>query len=237
VPLPEGRERMLAAMPAWPESQKLLSGATDRLVGTLDVGWYDQRAMLEGDWAVPRVGRIPGGDPAGAFALVRTGGPFADLAGQVLRVTRKGVAPYGGRRAFVVVARSGNVEAELALARRAFLALGVLTHATLACTVEVLREVAARRKYPSVHEQRLELALEARREGLPFEEFWQRAMRPRNPALTWRGASEPRPAHCRLEGEWPPRGAVRFPNDTFDRQIALDIHGDEASAGELAAGV
>jgi hypothetical protein len=83
--------------------------------------------------------------------------------------------------------------------------------------------VAAPQKFPAVHEQLRELALEARREGLSFDEFWQRAVRPgRYPVLTWRHVGRP----ASWVGEWPPLDTVRWPNDTHDRQIALEVHRD-----------
>lgn len=70
--------------------------------------------------------------------------------------------------------------------------------------------MAAHAKYPAVHAQLLELARLARAEGLPFEEFWRRAMRPGERSVTWGVESGRRPV-----------GAVVWPRDTADRNVAL----------------
>lgn len=71
--------------------------------------------------------------------------------------------------------------------------------------------MAAHQRYPSPHEQLSVLALAARREGLSFGAFWERAVRPGLQVITWRMAVERRPVGC-----------VVWPNDTFDRQQALE---------------
>jgi hypothetical protein len=75
--------------------------------------------------------------------------------------------------------------------------------------------VAARQVYTPVQVQLRQLAVEARREGVDFEAFWQRAVRPGLPPVTFRTPPERVPA-----------GAVRFPNDTLDRTIAQAVHAD-----------
>lgn len=63
-------------------------------------------------------------------------------------------------------------------------------------------------KYPSSWAQLGQLALRARLEGLDFETFWERAVRPGQPPLIWRDPPAKR------EG----RGAVIWPNDTRTRE-------------------
>jgi hypothetical protein len=72
--------------------------------------------------------------------------------------------------------------------------------------------VAARPKYPTPHAQLGELMVEARREGLTFDEFWDRAVRPGRSPVVFRSAEEGRPAGC-----------VVWPNDTADRRDALEV--------------
>lgn len=67
--------------------------------------------------------------------------------------------------------------------------------------------MAARQKYPTTHAQLFELAQAARREGLEFDAFWERAIRPGRPPVTWRT-------------EVKPYGAVIWPNDTDDRKLS-----------------
>lgn len=69
--------------------------------------------------------------------------------------------------------------------------------------------MAAHQRYPSVHEQLRVLARSAQQRGLGFDEFWECAVRPGLPPVTWR--TQGRPAGC-----------VVWPNDTFDRQCVRD---------------
>lgn len=66
--------------------------------------------------------------------------------------------------------------------------------------------MAAHAKYPTAHAQLLALARRARLEGVAFEVFWERAVRPGLPPVIWRTPVEMRPAGC-----------VVWPNDTHDR--------------------
>jgi hypothetical protein len=75
--------------------------------------------------------------------------------------------------------------------------------------------VAARQQYPSVPEQLFGLALQARSEGLSFDEFWTLAVRPGLPPVTWKTPDALVPA-----------GAIRWPNDSWDRTVAQDVHAD-----------
>ena len=62
----------------------------------------------------------------------------------------------------------------------------------------------AHRRYETPATQLRRLAVEARAEGLPFSEFWRRALRPGQSLVTrhW--------AH-------PPKDCVVWPRDTYDR--------------------
>lgn len=68
--------------------------------------------------------------------------------------------------------------------------------------------MAARMKYAPAHSQMLDLAVVARREGLSFDEFWVRAVRPGRSPVT-------------VGTEDPPRGAIRWPRDSGDRAVAI----------------
>lgn len=68
----------------------------------------------------------------GAFALVRSGGPLEELVGDVIRVS------HGGRSLYAyVVDATDDLDADLSLARRAFLALDDLSLDEVSVTVEV----------------------------------------------------------------------------------------------------
>lgn len=75
--------------------------------------------------------------------------------------------------------------------------------------------MAARQRYPAVHEQLVVLAQAARDGGLSFDVWWDAAVRPGRPPVTWRTDPAFRPGGC-----------VVWPNDTADRQVALAVHGD-----------
>lgn len=68
--------------------------------------------------------------------------------------------------------------------------------------------VPARQRYAAPHEQVFVLALEARREGLAFEEFWERAVRPGKKLIT-------------TKTPHPPPEAVIWPDDHADRAIVI----------------
>lgn len=69
--------------------------------------------------------------------------------------------------------------------------------------------MAAPARYPTSHAQLRALAEEARREGVPFEDFWDRAVRPDQPPVTYYKPECERPADC-----------VVWPRDTTDRNLA-----------------
>jgi hypothetical protein len=65
------------------------------------------------------------------------------------------------------------------------------------------------KRYPTAWEQLVQLAREARAEGLDFESFWERAVRPGKPPFIWRNV--PSEEHRRgLK-------AIVWPNDTKTR--------------------
>lgn len=87
----------------------------DALVTT---GWYDTALNAE----------------VGSFAVVDPAGVLADRVGQVLRVSTGSFSVF----AYVIGSASTSTGAPLALARRAFMALGPLSVGTLECVVEVV---------------------------------------------------------------------------------------------------
>lgn len=72
--------------------------------------------------------------------------------------------------------------------------------------------MAARQKYPNVHEQLRDLAIEARRDGVDFDTFWARAVRPGVKPVTWATPEEERPYGC-----------VIWPRDTENRNLSRRI--------------
>lgn len=70
--------------------------------------------------------------------------------------------------------------------------------------------MAAPCRYPAAHEQLLMLAREAKQEGLSFEEFWERAVRPGRSPVTWSTPESRRPEGC-----------VVWPRDTNDRNVSI----------------
>jgi hypothetical protein len=103
---------------AFPQAQVLLAGAPiSQLPAFVSVGWYDSTVHAE----------------TGAFALVREDGPYTDLVGEVIRVS------YRARQAYVyVVGATLDLPVDLALYRRAFLELALLTRSSVSCVVEVI---------------------------------------------------------------------------------------------------
>lgn len=110
-------QEILDARRAFATAQQLLAGGLDRrLPDTIAVGWYDTTVSPE----------------TGSFALVRRGGPYEDLIGDILRVSAN------DRSAFVYVLDAAGLPTDIAIARRAFLALARLATETLDCIVEVI---------------------------------------------------------------------------------------------------
>lgn len=69
----------------------------------------------------------------------------------------------------------------------------------------------ARQRYAAPHEQVFALAVEARREGRDFENFWDRALRPALKLVTTES----------VRTEAVPPGAVVWPKDSTDRANAI----------------
>lgn len=108
---------LLVARRAFPTAQRLLAGvAMRRLPSRIEVGWFGTEVEPE----------------AGAVAIVRLGAGLDDLIGEVLRVE------VGDRSIFVYVLGARGIPTDLAVARRAFLALGLLSHEALPAVVEVV---------------------------------------------------------------------------------------------------
>lgn len=66
--------------------------------------------------------------------------------------------------------------------------------------------MAAAARYPSPPEQMVALALQAREQGVPFEEWWETAVRPKRPPVKTSTPLPERPAGCVL---WPSDSAAR----------------------------
>lgn len=108
---------ILTGRRAFPKAQQLLAGVPlRRLPERVNVGWYGTETHPE----------------AGSFAVVRDGAGLDDLIGEVLRVA------VGARSVFVYVVGARGVPTDLALARRPFLALGLLSQESLPAVVEVV---------------------------------------------------------------------------------------------------
>jgi hypothetical protein len=106
-----------ASRRAFPKTQELFAGATERKLGSfIPVGWHGTETYEEG----------------GAIAVVRVGGPYEDLVGDFVRVEHR------TREVFVYVAAARDVPADLSLSRRAFAALGGLYRSSIPATVEVI---------------------------------------------------------------------------------------------------
>jgi hypothetical protein len=108
---------LLSARRAFPIAQQLLAGVPI-LTPPLDlsIGWYDTALDPE----------------RGSFAVVAEGGEHEDLIGEVIAVS------YRGRSVNAYVLGARGISAELALQRRAFLAIAVPSAESLEAQVEVL---------------------------------------------------------------------------------------------------
>lgn len=110
-------EEILLARRALPKAQELLAGEVQASSAqSIEVGWYDQNLDVE----------VP------AFAVVHPAGDYADLVGEILKVSRR------GKSVFVYVHRSADAGVDLALCRRAFLELGELWEDTITATVAIV---------------------------------------------------------------------------------------------------
>lgn len=108
---------ILDARRAFPTSQGLLGGPSVRQVqGLVVTGWHDTS--------------VSGERPS--FAVVRRDGPQLDLIGEIIRVS------YADRSVFAYVLGSALIPVDLSLARRAFLAIGLLAAESIDATVDVV---------------------------------------------------------------------------------------------------
>jgi hypothetical protein len=111
--------KVLIARRCFRDAQSLLQSApiSEVLAGTWETGWYDTTLSPE----------------VGSFALVSPTGALASLVGKVIRVIA------GERACFVyVVASSGALTTPLALQRRAFLSLALLSRTSIPLVVELV---------------------------------------------------------------------------------------------------
>lgn len=111
--------KVLIARRCFSDAQSALQSAPVEaaLPGTWEAGWYDTTLNPE----------------SGSFALVSPTSALAPLIGRVLRVAS------GQRFVFVyVIAAVAGMDWPLALQRRAFLALGLLSKPSLEVTLELV---------------------------------------------------------------------------------------------------
>jgi hypothetical protein len=102
---------------AFPEAQALLAGPVSRQVTAAAViGWHDTTAHGE----------------TGAVAVVRRGGPYEDLVGEVLRVETSYAAAY------VYCAARADVVEDLSLARRAMLSVAPLAEENISASIGIV---------------------------------------------------------------------------------------------------
>jgi hypothetical protein len=110
---------LLVIRRAFPAAQALLAGAALSRVGTtVEVGWHSTETH-------PELGS--------SHALVRSGADLDDLIGEVLKITRGDREPV-----FVYVLGARDLPTDVSVARRAFLALGLLAVESVECIVEVV---------------------------------------------------------------------------------------------------
>jgi hypothetical protein len=111
--------KVLIARRCFADAQSLLQNAPqlERITGTWETGWYDTSLSPE----------------VGSFAIVNPGDSLAGLVGRVIRVSAQ------ERACFVyVVGSEASLLRPIALQRRAFLALGLLSKTSLTTVVEVV---------------------------------------------------------------------------------------------------
>lgn len=110
-------QELLDSRRAWPQAQAIFAGTPlRRLASRVEVGWHGNDVDSE----------------TGACAVVRDGAGLDDLIGEVIRVS------IDSREAFVWVRGSRGVPHDISLTRRAMLSLGLLTHESIACVIEVI---------------------------------------------------------------------------------------------------
>lgn len=114
----KAEQRLLDGRRAFPMAQQLLAGVPIRVLPErVQVGWYDSQVDPE----------------SGAFAVVQRGGEFDDLMGKRLRILTE-----DGAEVFVYVLGARSIPTPIAVWRRVFLALALLSTDELSCTVEVV---------------------------------------------------------------------------------------------------
>lgn len=106
----------VAGRRAWATAQRLYAGSVLETVGSFEVGWYDTATHPE----------------TGAFALVAHDAGLDHLFGEILRVRA------GQREAFVYVLGAAAVPVPIALSRRAFFSLELLSAETLPVTADLV---------------------------------------------------------------------------------------------------
>lgn len=112
---------LMIARRAFPVSQELFEGPVLREASSAaEVGWFDTEVCAE----------------TGAVAVVPPDGELADLVGELIVVKHR--LPTQIRGVYVYVLGRAVVPEDLALSRRAFLHLGLLSSEFIECTVEVL---------------------------------------------------------------------------------------------------
>lgn len=104
---------LLAARRAFAVAQSMLAGSPIGQSRKVTAGWYDSSVNPE----------------SGSFAVVQTGAGLDDLIGEVI------VVAYKRRSVFAYVLQAADVPTQVAVTRRAFLALSVLTAEQIAATV------------------------------------------------------------------------------------------------------
>lgn len=118
---PVMEEEQVAVLP-WPDGQRVLQQpGSEGLAIPASCGWHGSAFDPE----------------RGAFGIVASDGPLADLVGERLKVTRRDVSP--ARTVWVYVhADSETLTEELSLSRRAFMALGDLALDSVQVSVDTV---------------------------------------------------------------------------------------------------
>lgn len=106
---------------AFPEAQALFDGAALSLVAEgAKIAWHGSDLHPE----------------TGCIALVREDGPHVDLIGEIVKVSR--TLPTKRRTVFAYVYATAAIDADLSLARRTFMGLGILANESLDCRLEII---------------------------------------------------------------------------------------------------
>lgn len=114
-------EDLLISRRAFAVAQEEFAGAGLRVAAeAADIGWHGTDLHPE----------------TGSVALVREDGPYVDLVGEIVGVSRTLSAE--SRTVYAYVIGTAPILDDLSLARRAFMGLGILSNELLVCTVEVI---------------------------------------------------------------------------------------------------